>query len=253
MASTPARTPTTRTEPGRSPGARAASAQATRDSILRAAIRVFARHGYSGGSVEKISKAARSYDRMIYYYFGNKEGLFVAVLEETYRRFNAAEASLDLDLDDPVAALTSVIRFVIRYYRAHPEFVSLLNSENLHRGKHIGKSLRAREFSSPAIGTTDRVLNGGIAKGVFRSDVTARDLYLLIAATGYFHQSNRFTLSAFLGEDLQTLDALERWERFVIDMVMRGLAPEAPHASRNPIHPGPAVARTTHPEGVHHG
>lgn len=217
-----ASTPTT---PGAAPArSRAASARTTRDSLLRAAIRVFAKHGYSGGSVEKISKAARSYDRMIYYYFGNKEGLFVAVLEDTYRRFNEAEAALDLDLDDPVRALGDVVSFVFRYYRAHPEFVSLLNSENLHRGKHIGKSRKAREFSSPAIGTTDRLLQSGVAKGLFRADVTGRDLYLLIAATGYFHQSNRFTLSAFLGEDLSTTAALERWERFVLDLVLRGLA-----------------------------
>jgi AcrR family transcriptional regulator len=222
---------------GRPLGVRELSAKATRDSILRAAIRVFAKHGFDGGSVEKISKAAKSVDRMIYYYFGNKEGLFVAVLEEIYRRFNDAEATLELDLDAPVASLTTVIRFVHRYYREHPEFVSLLNSENLHRGKHIGKSLRAREYSSPAIGTTDLVLRSGIEKGLFRAEVTARDLYLLIAATGYFHQSNRFTLSAFLGEDLESPAARERWEGFVLDMVLRGLAigpsRAAPRARRN--------------------
>ena len=209
---------------GRPLGVRELAAHATRESILRAAIKVFARHGYDGGSVEKISKAAKSVDRMIYYYFGNKEGLFVAVLEEIYRRFNDAEAALDLDLDQPVEALTAVIRFVHRYYREHPEFVSLLNTENLQRGKHIRKSQRAREYSSPAIGLTDRVLRSGIDRGMFRADVTARDLYLLIAATGYFHQSNRFTLSAFLGEDLESEAAVERWDAFVLDLVLRGLA-----------------------------
>jgi len=221
---------------GRPIGVRELAAQATRENILRAAIKVFARHGYDGGSVEKISKAAKSVDRMIYYYFGNKEGLFVAALEEIYRRFNQAEEALDLNLDDPVAALAEVVRFVHRYYREHPEFVSLLNSENLHRGKHIRKSLRAREYSSPAIGTTDRVLQSGIARGLFRADLHARDLYLMIAATGYFHQSNRFTLSAFLGEDLESPTALARWEAFVLDMVLRGLAKyrgSSPHASRS--------------------
>ena len=213
---------------GRPLGVRERSAQATRDSILRAAIKVFAKHGFDGGSVEKISKAAKSVDRMIYYYFGNKEGLFVAVLEEIYRRFNDAEAKLELEFGEPVVALTEVIRFVHRYYREHPEFVSLLNSENLHRGKHIGKSLRAGEYSSPAIGTTDRVLRSGIDLGLFRAEVSARDLYLLIAATGYFHQSNRFTLSAFLGEDLESPAARARWETFVVDMVLRGLASEPP-------------------------
>ena len=208
----------------RSPGVRERSAQATRDSILRAAIKVFARHGFDGGSIEKISTAAKSVDRMIYYYFGNKEGLFVAVLEEIYRRFNEAEAALALDEGDPAAALETMILFVMRYYRAHPEFVSLLNSENLHRGRHIRQSRRARELSSPVVGTTGRVLRSGIERGIFRADVSARDLYLLIAAAGYFHQSNRYTLSAFLGEELHAPEALLRWERFVVDLVLRGIA-----------------------------
>ncbi len=217
---------------GRPIGLREASAQATRDNILRAAIKVFAKHGFSGGSVEKISKAAKSVDRMIYYYFGNKEGLFVAVLEEIYRRFNEAESGLELDADQPIESLETMIGFVVRYYRDHPEFVSLLNSENLHRGKHIGKSLRAGEYSSPAVGATERVLRSGVAQGLFRPDVSARDLYLLIAAAGYFHQSNRFTLSAFLGEDLEAPAALARWERFVIDMIVRGIAVGVPPRSR---------------------
>ena len=174
------------------------------------------------------------------------------MLEDTYRRFNEAEASLALDLADPVAALAAVVRFVIRYYRDHPEFVSLLNSENLHRGRHIGKSMRAREYSSPAIGTTDRVLQSGVAQGCFRDDVTARDLYLLIAATGYFHQSNRFTLSAFLGEDLQSAEAVDRWEAFVLAMVLRGLAPDRP--APDVVHPaGTRRHGATRHEGISHG
>lgn len=217
---------------GRPLGVRELAAQATRENILKAAIKVFAKHGYSGGSVEKISKAARSVDRMIYYYYGNKEGLFVAVIEEIYRRFNEAEAELVLDLDDPVAALSEVVRFVLRYYRDHPEFVSLLNSENLHRGRHIVKSTHATAYSSTAIGTTDRVLQAGIARRVFRADITARNLYLIIAAAGYFHQSNRYTLSAFLGEDLEAPEALERWEAFVRDFVLRGIALDGARATR---------------------
>ncbi len=211
------------TSPRRPAGAREISAQATRDSILHAAIAVFAEHGFNGGSIEKISTAANSVDRMIYYYFGNKEGLFVAVLEEIYRRFNDAEAGLDLDVEQPVESLGAVIGFALNYYRKHPEFITLLNSENLHRGVHIGKSLRAREYSSPAIGVIEQLLASGVAKGVFRADVAARDLYLLIAAAGYFYQSNRFTLSAFLGENLDAPAARSHWESFVKDMVIRAI------------------------------
>jgi AcrR family transcriptional regulator len=205
-------------------GVRERAAQATRDSILRAATEVFAQHGYAGGRVDQISKAAKSHDRMIYYYFGSKEGLFIAVLEEMYRRFNAAESELELDTGRPVQALKSVVRFMWRYYQHHPEFITLLNTENLLLGRHISKSMRAREYSSPALGVLHDVLDEGMRRGLFRADVTARDVYLMIASMGYFYWSNRYTLSAFLGEALDTAAAVRHWESFLTDAVLRTVA-----------------------------
>ena len=134
-----------RAAPVRSASAKAAAVRDpqvknTRNNILKAATKVFARYGYEGGSVEKISSAAKSFDRMIYYYFGSKEGLFIEVLEDMYRRMNDAELELKLDLEQPVASLTEVVGFVVSYYHKHPEFITLINVENLHRGKHISKS-----------------------------------------------------------------------------------------------------------------
>jgi TetR/AcrR family transcriptional regulator, upper aerobic nicotinate degradation pathway regulator len=209
---------------GRRPGVRELAAQATRDSILKAATKVFAKHGFDGGRVEQISKAAKSYDRMIYYYFGSKEELFIAVLEETYRRFNEAESQLVLDADKPVESLQAVIRFMWGYYQRNPEFITLLNTENLHRGRHIAKSLRAREYSSAAIEVLGQVLRNGAAQGVFRDDVIARDVYLTIAAMGYFYLSNRFTLSAFLGEELESDAAMTHWAQVIIDTVLSAVA-----------------------------
>ena len=206
-------------------GVRELAAQATRDNILKAATKVFARYGYDGGSVEKISAAARSVDRMIYYYFGSKEGLFIEVIESIYRRMNEAEAALQIQPDAPVEALMAVVRFVSQYYRKHPEFVTLLNTENMHKGKHISKSIRAREYSSPAVSLLDSVLRNGAAAGVFRKDLQARDLYLVIASMGYFYQSNRFTLSAFLGEELDKTDATAHWDEVMADVVLRTVAP----------------------------
>ncbi len=194
---------------------------ATRDSILRAAAHVFARHGYDGGSVEKISRRAKSVDRMIYYYFGSKEGLFVAVLEQAYERMNAAEATLSLDLDAPAESLTAVIRFMHGYYRRNPEFITLLNTENLHQGRHIAKSPHVQQYSSPAVSVIAQLLKSGAQLGIFRTDLAARDVYLLIASTGYFYVSNRHTMSAFLGADLLEPHTVEHWERFVIDSVLR--------------------------------
>ena len=205
-------------------GAREKAAKATRDGILKAAIKIFAKHGYDGGSVEKISRAADSYDRMIYYYFGSKEGLFIEVLEETYRRFNEAESEIATDLARPVESLKTVVRFMWSYYQKNPEFITLLNTENLHRGTHIAKSLRARDYSSEAIAVLARVLKAGAAQGAFRGDVAARDVYLMIAAMGYFYLSNRYTLAAFLGEALESAPALAHWEAFLIDAVLRTVA-----------------------------
>ncbi|MDA7419071.1 TetR family transcriptional regulator [Xenophilus arseniciresistens] len=207
--------------PQRKTGVREAQAQASKDAILRAATRVFAKYGYDGGSVEKISKAAKSYDRMIYYYFGSKEGLFVAVLEGIYQRMDEAEAAIALDMAQPVQALTEVIRFVLGYYRANPDFITLLNTENLHKGRHITKSLRAREYSSRAVAIIEQILASGAAQGLFRQGVAARDLYLLIAATGYFYMSNRYTLTSFLGESLESAEAVAHWEAFVTETVLR--------------------------------
>lgn len=195
----------------------------TRNNILRAATRVFARYGYDGGSVEKISRSAKSVDRMIYYYFGSKEGLFIEVLENAYRRMNDAELKLKLDTSNPIEGLNKMIAFVLSYYCKNPEFISLLNTENLQRGKHIAKSQRAREYSSPAIATVSELLQNGIAQQLFRKDMSARNVYLLIVATAYFYMSNRYTLSAFLGENLQSQEAIGAWQSFISSIVLRSV------------------------------
>jgi TetR/AcrR family transcriptional regulator, upper aerobic nicotinate degradation pathway regulator len=168
---------------------------------------------------------------MIYYYFGSKEGLFIAVLEGIYREMDEAESAIRLDAERPVETLTAVIRFVHGYYRNNPEFVTLLNTENLHKGRHIAKSLRAGEYSSHAIAVIREVLASGIAKGIFRADVAAREVYLLIASTGYFYMSNRHTLTAFLGEPLETAEAVKRWEDFAVETVLRAVSASTSIAS----------------------
>jgi len=204
---------------GRTP--RQSRAQDTRASLLQAAVTVFAESGLSGGSVSRIAKKANSHDRMIYYYFGNKEGLFVAALEEIYRQYNAAESAVTLDLEQPITALQQAVTFFVRYFRDRPEFVTVLNSENLHRGKHISQSLLASQFSKPAIGLVQRALVAGQQADLFRQDVSPRDIYVMISAMGYFYQSNQYTLSAFLGEPLSAPDRYAQWEAFVVDAVFR--------------------------------
>jgi AcrR family transcriptional regulator len=194
---------------------------ATRDNILRAAIAVFAKNGFAGGRVEQISKAANSTDRMIYYYFGSKESLFVAVLETIYKELGDAEAALDLEGLDADQALREIIRFTWTHYRAHPEMLALLSNENLHRGKHVARSKRVKELSFPLMSILSDVLERGVKQRTFRSGIEARDLYIAMCSLGYFYLSNKFTLSAFLGVNLMASTALEHWRDIMETVILR--------------------------------
>lgn len=212
-------------------GAHAATqrrAQKTRVSILKAATRVFARNGFTEGKIERISRLSGTHDRMIYYYFGSKAQLFVEVLETAYEKMNEAEAKIAIELDQPIAALTSIVHFVWQYYLDHPEFITLLNSENLLNGKHIQMSSRASKLSSPAVAILEEVLRSGVQKKQFRADKNARDLYIEIAALGYFYLSNHYTLSVFLNADLRGEGELEHWKSVITDTVLRSVLAKLP-------------------------
>jgi len=194
---------------------------ATRDNILRAAIDVFAKNGFAGGRVEKISKAASSTDRMIYYYFGSKERLFVAVLETIYKELGDAEAALDLSGLDADQALREIIRFTWNHYLAHPEMLTLLSNENLHQGKHLTRSKRVKELSFPLMSILSEVLARGVKQKKFRPGIDARDLYIAMCSLGYFYLSNKFTLSAFLGINLMAEPALDHWRDIMESVILR--------------------------------
>jgi len=206
------------------PGRRKRQAEATRETLLRAAISVFARDGFAGGRIEKISRLARSHDRMIYYYFGSKEKLFVEVLETLYAELSEAEKTIVFSVEQPVDALAELVRFTWRYYVAHPEFVTILMSENLTRGAHVRKSQKLGSISAVALSILEDILVRGQAMGVLRKDVSARDVYIMIASLGYFYNSNHYTLSAFLETDLMAPAALLGWEEFITRMVLAAIA-----------------------------
>lgn len=200
-----------------------ARAHSTRQAILRAAIKIFAKNGFDGGRIDSISKASRTHDRMIYYYFGSKENLFIEVLKTVYQQMNEAESKLSLDPSDPVRALTGLVHFMWQHYLDHPEFLTLLNTENLHRGKYLKKSGRLHELLPPGIPMLEAILEKGVEQGIFRADMKARDLYITIASLGYFYLSNRYTLSAFLDEGMMSEDALNHWRDHITTVVLRSV------------------------------
>jgi AcrR family transcriptional regulator len=195
----------------------------TRQKILEAATAEFARHGLGGARVDQIAGRAGANKRMLYYYFGSKENLFLAVLEAAYAQIRKAERDLDLEHRDPREALKRLVDFTWEYYLAHPEFLTLLNSENLHKGRHVSRSKRVRELHSPLVETLRGILRRGERDGLFRRGVDPVQLYISIAGEGYFYLSNRYTLSRIFGRDLMEPGALAARERHNAKMILNAV------------------------------
>lgn len=200
----------------------------TRDAILAAAQYEFAAKGLSGARVNAISSRARANKRLIYYYFGSKDGLYLAVLERVYEGLRGAERKLNLDHLEPETAIRRLIEFNFDYCRRHPELISLINNENLHQAKHLRKSAKVRELHSPFVRMIDEILKRGVAKGVFRPGLDPVDVYITIAAIGFFYLSNNWTLSAIFARDLSARSAIERRKKHNIDMMLHALRAKAP-------------------------
>ena len=196
----------------------------TRARILEAARIEFAQRGLGGARVDQITARAGSNKRMIYYYFGNKEALFLAALESAYEHIRKAEQSLKLTDLDPVEGMRRMVRFTWEYYLAHPEFITLLNSENLHRARHLKRSKEIQALHSPLVAMLEDLLARGQRSGVFRRGVDAVQLYISIAALGYFYLSNNHTLSTIFGRDLMRPQALQQRLAHMTDLVLGYLA-----------------------------
>ena len=174
----------------------------TRARILAAARAEFAAHGLGGARVDRIAREAGANKRMLYYYFGNKDDLFLVVLEDAYAQIRAAEKDLRLTEIDPPEAIRRLVAFTWDYYLRHPEFMTLLNSANLHRARHLEKSDKVRSMHSPFVAMIEEILERGRKAGVFRAGVDPVQLYISIASLTYFYLGNKFTLSAIFGRDL---------------------------------------------------
>lgn len=194
--------------------------EGTRRRILTAAAEEFANGGLSGARVDQIARRAETNERMLYYYFGSKEQLFTAVLEQALAGFVEAERALDLNGLAPVEAITRLAHFMWDYYRDHPDLLRLLNNENLHEARYLQKSARIRETVSPMLTTIAGILERGHRAGLFRAGIDPLRLYVTISGLGYYIVSNRFTLHATLGRDFTHPDERGEMLRLNTDLLL---------------------------------
>ena len=195
----------------------------TREAILVAAQHEFAAKGLSGGRVDEIARRAHANKRMIYHYFGNKEGLYLAALERVYEELRGTENTLDLAHLAPTAAIQRLVEFTFDYSRGHPELISLINNENLHRARYLRKSKKVRELHSPFVRLIDDILKRGVAQGVFRPGLDPVNLYVTIAAMACFYLSNNWTLSAIFGRSLGTDAACRSRKRHNVEIILAAI------------------------------
>jgi AcrR family transcriptional regulator len=196
-------------KPARTLAHRARNPELTRREILDAARAEFAERGLGGARVDRIAERADANKRLIYHYFNSKDELYSAVLEDVYRQIRIGEFGLDLEYKAPADAMRGLVRFTFEHFLANPWFISILNNENLHRARYLKRLPTIRELHSPLISQIERILKRGVASGEFRDDVDPVQLYITIAALGYFYLSNMHTLSTIFGMDLAAKPRLD--------------------------------------------
>jgi AcrR family transcriptional regulator len=192
----------------------------SRSRILEAAVTEFSTKGFAGARVDEIAVQAQIGKRMLYQYFGNKEQLFQAVIEKVYTDIWEAEASLDLQSLPPRDALIALVTFVWRYYIAHPEFIKLLNEENMLGARHFRSSKVLRDGSVKSQFLTEQILARGVADGTFRPDIDPVQLCLTKNAICYYYLMNHATSSHVYGRKLMTREALDARLAFNIETIL---------------------------------
>jgi AcrR family transcriptional regulator len=199
---------------------RTRDSERTRLEIRRAALAEFAEFGLGGARMERIAERTGVDKKLIYYYFGSKEKLFLSALELTYADIRQAELALKLESYEPAEAVRRLVNFTWDHFLKHPEFLTLLNSENLHRARHLKESEHIRDMNSPLVRLLGDIVERGRREGVFRGGVDPMHLYITIAGLAYFYLSNSATLSAIFGRDLMKPKALSERLSHITEVVM---------------------------------
>jgi AcrR family transcriptional regulator len=211
--------------PGREKGRNAAmrkpkAPEENRASIVAAATDEFAARGFKGASMDAIAARTRATRALINYYFGSKEKLYIAVLEQVYAEIRAAEVELDLDHLPPVDAIRRIVEFTFHYYLSHEGFVRIVVAENQAKGRHLRKSKAMRTLNRPIIDRLARVIARGQAEGRFRPDVDPVEVHKAIAALGMFNVTNRYTFGAIFQREMGAKGDVDRRREIVAEVIL---------------------------------
>ncbi|MFI6070281.1 TetR/AcrR family transcriptional regulator [Actinoplanes sp. NPDC051343] len=199
---------------------RVRDAERTRAEIMEVATQEFARQGYDGARVDEIAAKTRTTKRMIYYYFGGKEGLFLEVLEQAYRHIRSLEQQLDVDHLEPVEALRQLAELTFDHHESHQDFVRLVAIENIHNAEHLRRSKSREVLAAPALDVLSRIMERGRAAGLFRDDLDALDVHMIISAFCVFRGANRYTFQAIFDRDLLDPKLRAHLRQMLGDMVV---------------------------------
>jgi len=195
--------------------------EGTRRNIIEVATAEFAENGLSGARIDVIAAKTKSSKRMIYYYFGDKDGLYLRVLEDAYSKVRAIEAALDLEELPPVEALEKLVRFTFDHHNRNEMFIRLVMIENIHRGRFLARSPVIQKLNVTAIETVRGIYERGVKEGVFRSGLDPVELHWQISALCFFNVSNRATFSKIFKRDLGSKKSLVSLREAVVQMILR--------------------------------
>jgi AcrR family transcriptional regulator len=193
----------------------------TMAGILEMASKEFAEKGLSGARIDAIADATRTSKRMIYYYFGSKEGLYVAVLEDAYRRMRQIEAELHLENLEPVAALRRLVEFTFDHHKDNEDYIRLVMNENIERGAYLAQSKSIQELNVPAIAAIRELYDRGVVQGVFRKGLDPLDIHASISALTFFNVSNQHTFGLIFKGKPKGSAALAARRASITEMVVR--------------------------------
>ena len=192
----------------------------TRRRILEAAREEFCERGLQGARVDSIAERADINKRMLYHYFGNKNDLYCEVLLQAYAEIRSNERRLKLESANPSEGMAELVRFTFRHFMSHPWFVRLLITENMNGASNLRKVATIKDLHSPLVSQITDLLRRGTENGEFHDNIDAIELYITIAALGFFYLSNNHTLSQIFGEDLSKRSRVKRREDHIVEVVL---------------------------------